>query len=81
METLRKCIVTHFEARGPRGPLEGWRCAAVGAIGALWNRGDAFWGLEARKFSRAPQGTQGIGDTSIWRTEDCDDDSRRTKTC
>ena len=41
-ETLQKCVVTHFEARGPRGPLEAWRCAAVGASGALWNRGDAF---------------------------------------
>ena len=41
-ETLQKCVVTHFEARGPRGPLEGWRCAAAGASGALWNQGDAF---------------------------------------
>ena len=41
-ETLQKCVVTHFEARGPRGPLEAWRCAAVGGAGALWNRGDAF---------------------------------------
>ena len=41
-ETLQKCVVTHFEARGPRVPLEAWRCAAAGASGALWNRGDAF---------------------------------------
>ena len=41
-ETLQKCVVTHLEARGPRGPLEAWRCAAVGASGALWNPGDAF---------------------------------------
>ena len=32
---LRKCVVTHFEARGPREPLEAWRCAAGGAAGAL----------------------------------------------
>ena len=57
----RKCVVTLFAARGPRGPLEAWRCAAAGAAGALWNRGDAFWGLETRKFSRPPQGTQGRG--------------------
>ena len=39
---LQKCVVTHFAARGPRGPLEPWGCAAVGARGALWNPGDAF---------------------------------------
>ena len=39
---LQKCVVTHFAARGPRGPLEAWRCAAGGALGALWNPGDAF---------------------------------------
>ena len=41
-ETLQKCVVTHFAARGPRGALEPWGCAAVGALGALWNPGDAF---------------------------------------
>ena len=56
---LQKCVVTHFEARGPKGRLEPWRCAAVGAAGTLWNRGDAARGLGARKFSRRPQGTQG----------------------
>ena len=39
---MRRDASSHFEARGPRGPLEAWRCAAVGASGALWNRGDAF---------------------------------------
>ena len=32
-----------------------------GGAETLWNRGDAFWGLGARKFPRRPQGTQGIG--------------------
>ena len=41
-EALQKCVVTHFDARGPRGPLEAWGCAAAGALGALWNPGDAF---------------------------------------
>ena len=39
---LQKCVVTHFAARGPRGPLEPWRRAAVGGLGVLWNPGDAF---------------------------------------
>ena len=39
---LQKCVVTHFAARGPGGPLEPWRRAAVGGIGVLWNPGDAF---------------------------------------
>ena len=39
---LQKCVVTHFDARGPREPLKPWGCAAVGAPGVLWNLGDAF---------------------------------------
>ena len=38
----QKCIVTHFEARGPEEPLEPWRCVEAGGAGTLWNRGDAF---------------------------------------
>ena len=57
----QKCIGTLFAARGPEEPLEPRRGAEAGGAGALWNRGDAFWGLGARKFSRPPQGTQGRG--------------------
>ena len=34
-ETLQKCVVTHFEARGPKGREKPWRCAATGALGAF----------------------------------------------
>ena len=57
----QKCVVTLFAARGPEEPLEPWRCVEAGGAGAFLNRGDAFWGLGARKFSMLPQGTQGIG--------------------
>ena len=57
----RKCVVTLFAARGPKGRLEPWRCAAAGAAGALWNRGGAARSPGARKFPMRPQGTQGIG--------------------
>ena len=55
----RKCVVTHFEARGPKGRLEPWRGAAAKDAGALWNRGDAARGLGARKSYGAPGAPRG----------------------
>ena len=31
----RKCVVTHFEARGPKEPQEPWRGAAAGGAGTF----------------------------------------------
>ena len=72
METLRKCIVTHFEARGLKQLLEPWRCVRAGGAGTFWNRGDAFSSLGTRKFFKAPRGTQRIGHSKDWQNIDMD---------
>ena len=38
----KKCVVMHFEARGPGDLLEPWRCVEAGGAGTFWNHGDAF---------------------------------------
>ena len=67
-----------FAARGLREALEPWQCPAAGAAGALWNRGDAFWGLEACKRPHGIQGirgTHGIGFLALCLVRDGEADS------
>ena len=42
---IKKCIVTLFEARGPKEPQEALRGAAARPAGTFWTRGDAARGL------------------------------------
>ena len=60
-EGATECVVMHFEARGLEESLEAWGCVEAGGAGDGWDRGGAARSPGPRKFSRLPQGTQGIG--------------------
>ena len=47
-ETLQKCVVTHFEARGSKDLLEPWRCVEAGAF-ETWRCVLRPWGSQVFK--------------------------------